>query len=228
MARALGFRFFEGEGMQVRIAVNKLRTLKQIDVPSNLTLPPIVAAVDVQNPLLGRHGATRVFGPQKGATGMAILLLEKCLKRIARIATRQVRKVNPRAPGMGAAGGLGFGLAAFAGATLRPGFDIVAEIIGAERRIQAADLVITGEGRFDAQTLHGKGPAGIARLARKNKRPVFAIVGEATHERGSDVQIFDGIRQLAAAGRSKAEAITLARELLRQAARELATGWKNL
>jgi glycerate 2-kinase len=227
MARALGFRFFDGEGMQVRIAINKLRTLKQIDIPTNLMLPPIVAAVDVQNPLFGRHGATRVFGPQKGATGMALVLLEKCLKRIARIATRQVRKVNPRAPGMGAAGGLGFGLVAFADATLRPGFDLVAEIIGAEERIKTADLVITGEGRFDAQTLHGKGPAGIARLARKEGRPVFAIVGEAAHDRGKEAEIFDGIHELTAGGRSKAEAMTMAHELLREGARNLAIGWKN-
>src|SRR5437016_2186617 len=69
MARALGFRFFDGEGMQVRSAINKLRTLKRIDMPRNLVLPPIIAAADVQDRLLGRHGATRVFGPQKGANG---------------------------------------------------------------------------------------------------------------------------------------------------------------
>ncbi len=225
MARALGFRFFDDEGMQVRSAINKLRTLKRIEPPRNLELPSIVAVVDVHNPLLGRHGATRVFGPQKGATGMELLLLEKCLKRLARVAVRQVRPVNPKAPGMGAAGGLGFGLAVFAGATLQPGFEVVAEMINAESRIQAADVVITGEGRLDAQTLSGKGPAGIATLARKYRKRVFAIVGESVQDRGKEVKIFDEIRELSALAPSKAESMTMARELLRKCARDMAKGF---
>lgn len=225
MARALGFRFFDSEGMQIRTAINKLRTLTRIEPPRNLTLPPIVAAVDVQNPLLGRHGATRVFGPQKGATGMQLLLLEKCLKRLSRVAARQVQSLNPKAPGMGAAGGLGFGLVAFAGATLEPGFPVVAEAIGAEARVGAADVVVTGEGRFDAQTLSGKGPAGIADLARQYGKPVFAIVGEAVPEREKKVKLFHEIRELLALAPSKAESITMARELLRKCARDMAKGW---
>jgi glycerate kinase len=225
MARALGFRFFDSEGIQIRTAITKLRTLTRIEPPRNLTLPSIVAAVDVQNPLLGRNGATRVFGPQKGAAGMELLLLEKCLKRMARVAARQVRPINAKAPGMGAAGGLGFGLVAFAGATLEPGFPIVAEIIGADARVGAADVVITGEGRFDAQTLSGKGPAGIATLARDYGKPVFAIVGEIVQSARGSAQIFHGIHELRALASSTAESMTMARDLLRKCARDMAKDW---
>ena len=225
MARAFGFRFFDDEGMQVRSAINKLRTLKQIEPPRNLVLPVIIGVVDVQNPLLGKNGATRVFGPQKGGAGMQLLLLEKCLKRLSRVVVRQIRPLNPKAPGMGAAGGLGFGLVAFAGATLQPGFQVVADMISADSRVAAADLVITGEGRFDSQTLSGKGPAGIADLAREYHKPVFAIVGEAAHDERHKTDLFNGMWELCAIAGSKAESMTMARELLRKCARDMAKGW---
>src|SRR5205085_8090140 len=139
----------------------------------------VIAAADVQNPLYGRRGATRVFGPQKGATTMELLLLEKCLKRLGKAASRQIRRVSPKTAGAGAAGGLGFGLMVFAGATLRPGFEVVAGMIGAESRVKSADIIVTGEGRLDAQTLSGKAPAGVAHMARKQGKRVFAIVGQA-------------------------------------------------
>jgi glycerate kinase len=225
MARALGFRFFDGEGMQVRSAINKLRTLKRIEAPRNLVLPSIVAVADVQNPLLGRHGATRVFGPQKGVAGIQLLLLEKSLKRLASVAVRQIRSVDPKSRGMGAAGGLGFGLAIFAGATLQPGFQVVADMINAKARIQAADFVITGEGRFDAQTLSGKGPAGIASLAHECRKPVFGIVGEAIPLPQKKAEIFDEIHEISALAPSKADSMTMARELLRKCARDMAKDW---
>ena len=225
MARAFGFRFFGNEGMQIRSAINKLRTLKRIEQPRNLELPSIIGVVDVQNPLLGRNGATRVFGPQKGGTGMKLLMLEKCLKRLSRVAARQIRPLNPKAAGMGAAGGLGFGLVAFAGATLQPGFQVVADMIAADSRVAAADLVITGEGRFDTQTLSGKGPAGIADLAREYGKPVFAIVGETARDNAAKSDLFNGICELSALAPSKADSMTMARELLRQCARDMAKGW---
>ena len=225
MARAFGFRFFDDEGVQIRTSITKLRNLKQIEQPRNLVLPSIIGLVDVQNPLLGRNGATRVFGPQKGATGMQLLLLERCLKRLSRIAVRQVRALSPKASGMGAAGGLGFGLAAFAGATLKPGFPVVAEMISADSRVASADVVITGEGRFDVQTLSGKGPAGIAELAREYGKPVFAIVGEAVRDKNRKTDVFDGIFELSAIASSKDESMTMARELLRQCAGDMAKEW---
>ena len=226
MARALGYRFFDGEGIQVRIAINKLRTLKQIDVPRNLVLPKIVAAVDVRNPLLGRHGATYTFGPQKGVTPDQLRLLEKCLKRIAKVASRQVRRVSARTPGAGAAGGLGFGLMAFAGATLHRGFEVVSEIIGLESHVAKADVVVTGEGRLDVQTLDGKAPAGVAHLAQTHGKRTFAIVGEAA-DQNKVSGLFAGVYQLRSARLSKAETLAKARDLLRERAREMATKWKD-
>ena len=221
LARALGFRFFDGEGMQVRIAINKLRTLKQIDPPRNLTLPPVVGAADVRNPLYGRHGATRVFGPQKGADPAKQELLEKIMKRLAKVAARQVRPVRPRMPGAGAAGGLGFGLMVFCNATLCPGFDLVGEMIGIEHRITKADVVVTGEGRLDLQTLDGKAPAAVAQLARKHRKRVFALVGEA-HDQAKLGELFDEIYQLRSVAADKAEALAKAPELLRTLGREMA------
>ena len=221
LARALGYRFFDGEGMQVRTAVNKLRTLKLIEAPRNLTLPPVVGAADVRNPLYGIHGATRVFGPQKGADKDELDLLEKILKRMAKVATRQVRPVSPRMPGAGAAGGLGFGLMAFANATLCPGFDLVSEMIGIENHIKRADVVVTGEGRLDAQTLDGKAPAAVAQLGKKHHKRVFAIVGEA-RDQTKVARLFDGVYQLRSVASDKAEAVAKARELLRKMGREMA------
>jgi glycerate kinase len=225
LARALGFRFFDSDGMQIRSAIIKLRKLKLIEKPGNFTLPPIVGAVDVQNGLLGRRGATCVFGPQKGASRADLALLEKCLKRLSQVAARQVRRFSPRTPGAGAAGGLGFGLIVFAGATLRPGFDIVSEMVGLESRVKHADIVITGEGRLDTQTLSGKGPAGVARLARKHGKRAFAIVGEV-RDRDKLGDLFEGVYQLSTDGLNSAGDKALARELLRKRAQDLAKTWQ--
>jgi glycerate kinase len=220
LARALGYRFFDGEGMQVRIAVNKLRTLKMIDAPRNLSLPPVVGATDVRNPLYGRNGATRVFGPQKGADRAKLDVLEKILKRLAKVAARQVRPVSPRMPGAGAAGGLGFGLMVFAGAALCPGFDLIAEMIGFENRIKPADLVVTGEGRLDAQTLDGKAPGAVAQLAKKHHKQVVAIVGEARDQRQIGA-LFDRVYELQSGDVDRAGSMKNARDLIRKAAREM-------
>src|SRR5215212_4180393 len=225
LARALGYRFFDGEGMQIRSAVNKLRTLKIIESPRNLALPPIIAAADVQNKLYGRHGATRVFGAQKGAARPELALLEKCMKRLARIAGRQVRAVNPRTPGAGAAGGLGFGLMAFAGARICRGFDLVSRLIGLEADVADADAVITGEGTLDAQTLDGKAPVAVAELARKHGKPIFAIVGQWRDEQKT-AGLFDAVYALTADETDTSGDIPLARELLRKRAAEMAKEWQ--
>src|SRR5206468_7695929 len=123
-------------------------------------------------------------------------------------------------PGAGAAGGLGFGLMSFCGAKIRPGFDVVAEAVGLETKIKDADIVITGEGSLDRQTLEGKTPAGMARLARKLGKPVFAIVGRATKDREVR-EMFDGVYENARPGMSEQENMSHATELLRENAREL-------
>jgi glycerate kinase len=226
MARALGFRFefeyehdHEHEHEQMR--VTDLLKLKKIEKPRRLELPKIMAAVDVKNPLLGKNGATQVFGLQKGASKSDLENLERALMRLADIVATEFGFNYRNQAGAGAAGGLGFGLLSFCGATIRPGFDVVAEAVGLEQKMKDADLVITGEGSLDRQTLEGKTPAGVARLARKLGKPVFAIVGRASEDRELR-EVFEGIYQNVRPGMSLQENMKLGPELLRENARELA------
>src|SRR5438874_8731894 len=224
MARALGFRFFEQdkkEGQELRGAVSELTKLARIDRARNLSLPKIVAAVDVRNPLLGRNGATQIFAPQKGASEEKIEVLERALARLADIVAKDLKVDYRDEPGAGAAGGLGFGLMSFCGAKIRPGFDVVAESVGLESKMKDVDLVITGEGSLDRQTLEGKTPAGVAQLARKLGKRIFAMVGRASDD--AEVQkLFEGVFQNARSGMSQEENMKRAAELLRENARELA------
>jgi glycerate kinase len=236
MARALGFRFFAG-AEELDGPIHELEELTRIVAPSpaasRLPLPEgedggegkalakIVAAVDVRNPLLGENGATRVFGPQKSATPDQIRILERALAKLADVVAEQFGFDHRDNPGAGAAGGLGFGLMSFCGATIRPGFDVVAGSIGLEAKMKDVDLVITGEGSLDRQTLEGKTPAGVARLARKLGKRVFAMVGRAAEDRQAR-ELFDGVYQNARAGMSQEENMKKAANLLRENARELA------
>jgi glycerate kinase len=195
--------------------------LTRIDQPQDLKLPKITAAVDVRNPLLGENGATQVFGPQKGASKNDLHILTQALTRLADVVSEDFGFDYRNKPGAGAAGGLGFGLMSFCGAAIRPGFDVVAESVGLESKMRDVDLVITGEGSLDRQTLEGKTPAGIARMARKLGKKVFAIVGRATGN-GEVRGIFDGVYQNARPGMSEKENMERAAELLREKARELA------
>jgi glycerate 2-kinase len=238
MARALGFRFFSG-AEELTGAISDLQNVTKIQAPvaagvspADSTaqsrklsgLPPqlrIIAAVDVKNPLLGPNGATRVFGPQKGASKDELDILEQALTRLADVVAKQFGFDYRNEPGAGAAGGLGFGLMSFCGAKIRPGFDVVAEAVDLEAKIKDADIVITGEGSLDRQTLEGKTPAGVARLGRKLGKPVFAIVGCATDTREVR-EIFDAVYENARPGMSQEENMKRAAELLRENARELA------
>ncbi|MGH7982403.1 MAG: glycerate kinase [Candidatus Udaeobacter sp.] len=233
MARALGFRFFAGNE-ELSGPVAELQNLTKIKAsvaagvsPADSTqptrLPPqleIIAAVDVKNPLLGKNGATRVFGPQKGASKKEIDILERALTRLADVTTKEFGVDYRDEPGAGAAGGLGFGLMSFCGAKVRPGFGVVAQAVGLESKIKDADVVITGEGSLDRQTLEGKTPAGVARLAHKLGKPVFAIVGRASEDREVN-ELFDGVYENARPGMSEQENMSHAAELLRENAREL-------
>ncbi len=232
LARALGFRFdYEHppspgfgaarEQEKNRESVTGLVDLSRIEKPHELNLPKIIAAVDVQNPLLGENGATRVFGPQKGASEDELNLLEQALTRLADVVAKEFGFDYRDRPGAGAAGGLGFGLMSFCGATIRPGFDVVAEAVGLESKMKGVDIVITGEGSLDRQTLEGKTPAGVARLARKLGKKVFAIAGR--YDGNQQVhELFDEIYQLARSDMSEKEQMKRAGELLHEKAREIA------
>jgi glycerate kinase len=222
MARALGFRFdYEHEHEKVKKAVTDLLDLCRMEKPQDLKLPKITAAVDVQTPLLGENGATQVFGPQKGASNDELKVLEQALTRLADVVAEEFGFDYRDKQGAGAAGGLGFGLMSFCGATIRPGFDVVAEAVGLESKMKDVDVVITGEGSLDRQTLEGKTPAGVARLARKLGKKVFAIAGR--YDGNQQVrELFDGVHELARPDMSEKEQMKHARELLRAKARELA------
>jgi glycerate 2-kinase len=212
MARSLDYRFLKN-GKELT-SVSELAELTHIEKPTILSLPKIIAAADVKNPLLGNNGATRIFGPQKGVTPDKIDMFEKALTKLADIVARDLRVDFRNEAGAGAAGGLGFGLMSFCDAKIQPGFDVVAEAAGLDEKMKDVDLVITGEGSLDRQTLEGKAPAGVARLARKFGKGVFAIVGRASDDREAR-EIFDGVYELGGS-------IPGARELLRERARDLA------
>jgi glycerate kinase len=235
MARVLSFRFFAGD-KELAGDVSELQKLTRIQAPVAAAVPAamsslqatrlplqekIIAAVDVRNPLLGRNGATQIFGRQKGASEEKIDMLERALARLADIVARDLKVDYREEPGAGAAGGLGFGLMSFCGARIRPGFDVVAEAVKLEAKMKDVDVIITGEGSLDRQTLEGKTPAGVAQLGRKLGKRVFAIVGRASKDR--QVQdIFDGVYVLAQPGMNEKENMARAAEFLRKKARELA------
>ncbi|PYK68366.1 MAG: glycerate kinase [Verrucomicrobia bacterium] len=234
LARALGFRFL-GENGDELTDVASLVDLAQIEPPVGAGVSPaklsqmqparlplqlrIIAAVDVRNPLLGPNGATHTFGPQKGASREQLELLERSLTHLADGVTGDLGCDFRNEPGAGAAGGLGFGLMSFCDAKVQPGFEVVAEAVALEHKIKSADVIITGEGKLDDQTLEGKTPAGVAGLARKLGKRVFAIVGRAdANSRARD--LFDGVYELGGP-------IPEAKKLLRKRACELATMLKS-
>ncbi len=137
----------------------------------------VVALCDVANPLLGPRGCSRVYGPQKGATPEQVERLELALTRFADLCGATLGYDHREAPGAGAAGGLGYGLITFCGARITPGFDWIAERLGLEQRLGEAHWVVTGEGSLDAQSLEGKGPVGLAKLARSHGRKCVAFAG---------------------------------------------------
>lgn len=221
LARAVGYQFLDGRGRDLPGGVAQLIHLEKIVPPNERAWSPITIAADVKNPLLGENGATSVFASQKGATSDQIRLLEKALSKLATIAARDLQNNFSETPGAGAAGGLGFGLMTFCGATMRSGFEVVAEKIQLEKMIRNVDVIVTGEGNLDRQTLEGKAPAGVARLARKLGKRVFAIAGRSSGD--AEVEsLFDEVFSLMRDSVSESESTKRAPELLRERARELA------
>ncbi len=180
MAQALGARLLDEKGKEIGFGGGELKKLERIDIvhlDRRIQESQITVASDVDNPLCGERGAARVYGPQKGATPEMVEELDMALRHFAEILTRDLRKDVAGIPGAGAAGGLGAGLIAFLGATLRPGIDIIMEVMQLEKKILDADLVITGEGKMDKQTIYGKAPYGVAKLAGNHKKMVIGICG---------------------------------------------------
>ncbi|AWI09022.1 glycerate kinase [Ereboglobus luteus] len=183
---ALDYRFLDARGNEVVPLPENYERITGIVAPAKNPLEgvEVTGLCDVTNPLLGSDGASHVYGPQKGLRDPA--RLDAVLARIAGLVARDMGVDYRDTPGAGAAGGLGYGLMTFAGAKLKPGFETIAALAGIEAAVRECDLVITGEGRLDNQTLFGKGPAELARLARREGKPVVAFGGcvEAGAEKG--------------------------------------------
>ncbi|MFN2590320.1 MAG: glycerate kinase [Actinomycetota bacterium] len=181
MAQAVGIRLLDEAGRDIGPGGAALLRLARIDMGG---LDPVlrscrlVAATDVDNPLTGPLGASAVYGPQKGASPETVAMLDRALAHLAAVIHRDLGIDVREIPGAGAAGGLGAGLVAFVGAHVRRGVDVVADAIGLEDRVRRADVVVTGEGRFDEQSLHGKAPAGVLRLADEHRVRAIVMCGE--------------------------------------------------
>ena len=229
LATALGYGFVDDDGGALGPGPAELVRLARITAPLSLPSAQIIGGVDVRSTLLGPTGATAVFGPQKGlVTSADQELAEAGLRRLADVVAATFGVDHAKTPGAGAAGGLGFGLLAFCGAELRPGFDVVAEAVHLEEAIQWCDVVVTGEGCLDAQTLQGKAPLGVAALARKLGKPVIVFAGQIDPSARPALQPwFHELIELRSvdASVSVSTSMTRAAELLREGARRAAARW---
>ncbi|MGH2817241.1 MAG: glycerate kinase [Actinomycetota bacterium] len=180
LAEALGVRLLDAGGARLGPGGTELARLERVDLSSidrRVREMEVLVASDVDNPLTGEHGASAVFGPQKGASPEVVAELDAALAHFADKVEAEVGRTARDEPGAGAAGGLGFGLMMFCDVLVRPGIELSLDAVGADAAFEAADLVITGEGRIDAQTLRGKAPVGVARRAQRFGVPVVAIAG---------------------------------------------------
>ncbi len=183
MLQALGYRFADDSGKEIEHCgkgLERLATVSVENVDPRLSECKFKVAVDVANPLCGELGASAVFGPQKGADDATVRAMDDWLLNYANKTKALFDKADPTAPGVGAAGGMGFACSAYLGAKLQPGIKIVLEEIGIEAAIQSCDVVVTGEGRLDEQSVMGKTPVGVAALGQKYNKPVVAFSGCVT------------------------------------------------
>jgi glycerate kinase len=183
MLAALGARFLDAAGAELEACGAVLAELASVDLTGldeRIAQTEVILATDVDNPLLGTFGAAAVYGPQKGAAPDDVLALETGLGRLVDVLTKQLGEHAVAAaaqPGAGAAGGVGYGAIVGLGATVRPGIELMLELLGVEQAVRGAKLVVTGEGSLDEQSLRGKAPVGVARLAALHGVPVVAVCG---------------------------------------------------
>jgi len=226
MARELGWRFFDQAGEEIRAWTN-LSVLARVKAPRKRTWPKqIIVAVDVRNRLLGVGGCTRVYGPQKGLRPEDFEKAEAALRRLTVVTRRTIGRDDSKSDGAGAAGGLGFGLAAFLGAELVPGFDLVAREVKLEQALRRADLVVTGEGRLDASTLMGKGTGELAKRCAARKVPCIGLAGEIA-DRAKLQRLFcqtTAMTEFASAEQARAEARHWLEVAATAAAKQLSNG----
>lgn len=180
MAQALGAEILDENGKQIAFGGENLSKIKEINLESldsRIKELEVLTACDVDNPLFGRNGAAYVYAPQKGADQYMVEKLDNNLRHFNEMIKKELGKNVNKIPGAGAAGGLGAGLVAFLGAELKAGVDIILDLINFERRLKDVDLVITGEGMLDGQSIYGKTPVGVAKKAKEKDIPVIAVAG---------------------------------------------------
>ena len=230
MVQALGARLLDAQDEDIAHGAMGLESLTRIDISQldpRLAGCRIEVACDVTNPLTGKEGASVVFGPQKGATAEMIPRLDRALTHYAQLIARDLDVNVLELAGGGAAGGMGAALYAFCGAQLRRGIEIVTDALRLDACVADADLVVTGEGRIDSQTIHGKVPVGVAKIAKRYNKPVIGIAGSLTadvgvvHQHGLDA-VFSVIYTIC----SLDEALKNANEYVRMTARNVAATLK--
>lgn len=230
MVQALGARLLNQHGEQIGYGGSALTTLARIDISAldaRLQQCRFEVACDVTNPLTGEEGASAIFGPQKGATPELAAELDAALAHYAAVIQRDLDIDVLHIPGGGAAGGMGAALHAFCQAELRRGIEIVTEALGLDDLVKDATLVITGEGRIDSQTIHGKVPIGVAKVAKRYNKPVIGIAGSLTadvgvvHQHGIDA-VFSVIYSIC----TLEEALDNAAQNVRMTARNIAAALK--
>ncbi|MCS2168616.1 glycerate kinase [Scandinavium manionii] len=230
MMQALGARLRDAQGHDLAHRGGALSELASIDLSGchpKLKEVTITVACDVNNPLCGPQGASAIFGPQKGATPEIIETLDAALAHWGALIQQLTGREVLNAAGAGAAGGMGSALLGLLNAQLRAGVDIVVEALKLEQTVKDADLVITGEGRLDSQSIFGKTPIGVARVAKLHHKPVIALAGgvkschEVVYEHGIDAA-FSILTQVV----TLPEALDAAEENLRVTARNVASVWK--
>jgi len=177
MAHAFGYRFFDSDNNEPKPVGGNMSTFVKIKKPDTFPKFHLTAACDVDNPLYGPQGAAYVFAPQKGADETMVKDLDAGLRNMAKLIKNDLGTDVADLPGAGAAGGMGAGVVAFLAGELRSGIDLVLDAANYDEKLEEADYVITGEGRMDAQSLHGKVPAGVAKRAYEKGKKVIAING---------------------------------------------------
>ena len=185
MAAALGVQFFDKDGnsfIPTGATLDKITAFNTEKADILLKDIEITAMCDIDNPLFGKNGAAYIFAPQKGADSEMVAVLDEKLKYIASLTEKQTGNNYYDVKGAGAAGGMGFGVCAFLGGSLKPGVNLILETIGFENQLSDTDLIITGEGRLDSQSLSGKAVIGISRIAQKYNVPVIAVVGSVADD----------------------------------------------
>ena len=223
MAQAVGVRLLDGSGRDLPPGGEALLRLSRIDLGG---LAPAVAAMrvvvatDVDNPLTGPNGASAVYGPQKGASPEGVARLDQALGHFAAVIHRDLGIDVRDEPGAGAAGGLGAGLIAFLGARVRPGVEVVMETLGLRERMQDADVVVTGEGSFDAQSLRGKTPAGVLRAAEELRVPAIVLCGQRSVD--APGALVASLVERFGPGRARDDAASALRQLSEEVARKWA------